>query len=489
MTSTLSLNSTYINDTLEALAYRLDKPEHDSVNELLSLYNPLSGPIRKLVTYYGAAGGFPVHVGHTEYYDIDHVLQRLTGMTSLNTGLHRSLFAGGKGWDLHDMFISSLGETVERLLGALHFLVASEDYVFGTFRELGRQGIRALPPEDLPLFSAEQYADPDFQYEPFTEDTPLAWVMGQRMFSGDAVAVPAQFVEIFYPPRPDEAMIGYSVSGGLSNHIDKTHAVFHGITEVIERDAVNVHWYANIPPARIVIDRPIKSLALQRILDHVESMPGEITLYHHMIDMPEVPVITAIQQADWLTQYSYYAGGGADNDIEMALLKALNEFAQSERTIKVAQFAPERLFATGARQFFDMGPDDPIESITLFFKVISYYGHATNFRKLDWYLNDGPEIPLSELPISEATTASDRLHEIASALQGRGIDPILFDVTPAPMKHTKIMKTFIPEYTQPFIMSKPMLAHPRFRDAPVILGLRDTPLQTADLNPDPLPYP
>ena len=63
MTSTLSLNSTYINDTLEALAYRLDKPEHDSVNELLSLYNPLSGPIRKLVTYYGAAGGFPVHSG------------------------------------------------------------------------------------------------------------------------------------------------------------------------------------------------------------------------------------------------------------------------------------------------------------------------------------------------------------------------------------------------------------------------------------------
>lgn len=284
-------------------------------------------------------------------------------------------------------------------------------------------------------------------------------------------------------------MIGYSVSGGLSNHIDKTHALFHGITEVIERDAVNVHWYANIPPARIVIDRPIKSLALQRILDHVESMPGEITLYYHMIDMPEVPVITAIQQADWLMQYSYYAGGGADNDTEAALLKALNEFAQSERTIKVAQFAPERMFATGAGRIFDMDPDDPIENITLFFKVISYYGHSKNLRKLDWYLNDGPEMPLSELPISEATTTAGRLQEVASALQRRGIDPILFDVTPAPMKHMKIMKTFIPEYTQPFIMSKPMLAHPRFRDAPVILGLSDTPLQTADLNPDPLPYP
>jgi ribosomal protein S12 methylthiotransferase accessory factor len=237
------------------------------------------------------------------------------------------------------------------------------------------------------------------------------------------------------------------------------------------------------------MDRPVESLALRRILNHTRSMPGEIGLYHHAIDYPEVPVVTAIQHADWLHKYSYYAGGGGDIDIEATLLKALNEFAQSERTIKVSQFAPDRMFSQGAGQIFDMGPDDPIEKITLFFKVISYYGHTKNMRKLDWYINSGETVQLSELPRSRETTIEGKMRELSQVLQRHGIDPIVFDVTPGPLKQVKVIKTFMPEFSHPFIMSKPLLNHPRFREAPVLLGLRDEPLTFDELNQDPLPYP
>jgi ribosomal protein S12 methylthiotransferase accessory factor len=484
-----ALRSTFINARSEVLAYRIDEETHAGVAELLALYNPLGGPVRKLVTYFAAVGGLPVHVGHTEYYDIDYVLQRVTGASSLDTGMQDSLFAGGKGFGLNDMFVSSLGETVERLLGALYYYSAGTEHRYGTYRDLTRQGVRCLAPEELPLFAPEQYADPDFLFEPFTETSLLGWVTGTRLFSGEEVAVPAQLVELVYPRRPDEAVIGHSSSGGLSSHTSRTRALFHGITELIERDAINLRWYTGAPLTRITIDRPPATPALRRLLESTESLPGDITLYSHSVDIPEVPVVTAIEIDPWLNRYAYHSGGGADIDIDTAALKALTEFGQIERAIRHSLLAPERAFAQSVAALFDMAPDDPVAKIDLFHKVVSYYGYRQNVEKLDWYLNGGEEVPLSALPRSQETTVEGKFNALCAVLRRHGLDPIVFDFTPVGMRHVRLIKVFIAELTQPFLQSLPVFGHPRFATTAQAMGRCDHPMTYDELVRDPLPFP
>lgn len=481
--------SSYINNGAETLAYRLDATSHAAVQDLLAMYNPLIGPVRKAITYFGGSGSLPVHVGHSEFYDLDYVLRHVTGLSSFDSGAAQTLFAGGKGADTHGMFISSVAETVERVLGSLSYFDKLSDYVMGTFDELTRRGFPCLEPDALPLFSEEQYADPEFLYEPFTRGTPVAWTRGNRLLSGEEVWLPAQLVELVYPAEPGEALIGYSVSGGLSSHISEREALFHGITECLERDAVNLRWHCRIPPRRLVIDVPPRGVPLRRLLAAAARLPGKLTFYEHALDVPEVPVVTAIEVDPWLNRFSYYSGGGADIDIDLALTKALGEFGQAERPIKMAVYAPERYVSQAVMRLFDIDPNESASKINLFFKVIAYYGYRQNAPKLDWYTTGGEEVPLSELPRPRFSSPGDKYGFLLDVVRQRGLDPIVLDMTPRQMKQGKLMKVFFPDLTQPFIQSSPILGHPRFRDTPQAMGERDGPMAYSELLQDPLPYP
>lgn len=484
-----ALRSTLINARTEVLPYRLGPTTHGAVEESVASYSPLSGPVRKVITYFPATGALPVHVGHCEYFDLDYILQRMVGSSSLNTGVSKTLFAGGKAHDLPGMFLSSVGETVERVLASLSYFDQVGRRRYGSYQQLTAAGLPCLHPDDTPLFHPRQYEDAGLIFEPFTPDSFLGWVEGFRLRSGERVWVPAQLVELVYTRRPDEAMIGYAVSGGLSSHASRTLALVHGITELIERDAVNLHWYCRIPPRRIVLDRPSTIPAVNRLLRTSRSLPGDIDFYLHCIDYPEVPVVTAIEVDPWLTRYSYFSGGGADLDIDSALLRALNEFGQSERTTRLALLSPGRSFAVAVGRLFEMAPDDPVEKIDLFFKVVSFYGYRQNVGKLDWYRFDGDDVSLSTLPEAGELSPEDKLDRLLGILADRGIDPICFELTAEAERRLSLLKVFIPELTQPFVQSIPLFGHPRFAEAPRMLGLRDHPMPYELLLSDPLPYP
>ncbi|HEX2272922.1 MAG TPA: YcaO-like family protein, partial [Acidimicrobiales bacterium] len=182
------------------------------------------------------------------------------------------------------------------------------------------------------------------------------------------------------------------------------------------------------------------------------------------------------------------SGGGADVDIDTALLKALNEFGQAERTMRLSLVSPERSFAQLYERLFEMQPDDPVRMIDVFFKVVSYYGYRENVAKLDWYRN-GEEVLLSSLPEMPPTDPRARLDHLLRACARHDVDPIVFDRTPEQMDHVKLIKVFIPELTQPFLQSLPCLGHPRFREAARLSGVDDRLLEYEDLLQDPLPYP
>jgi ribosomal protein S12 methylthiotransferase accessory factor len=481
------LESTHVNTSLEALSYRLSSQQHDALRDLLRFYSPTSGPIRKVATYLGPGGGFRVNVGHSSYFDLDRVFQLATGLPSLDTGSTKSLFGGGKGFSLFDMFVSTLGEGVERVLGSLAFLMGRADPTFGTWRELTEAGLRCLAPAEVPLFAEAQYAQPGFMYEPYREDTWLAWIQGKRLLSGEPIWVPAQLVNMVHLLHPAEGFIGYAASGGLSCHVSREEALLHGITELMERDAVNLRWYLSIAPEEIVLDRPSHDPRLQALIDDLGGMPGERHWLHHSIDIPEVPVVTVIEIAPWMRRFAYNAGGGVDIDVDGAMLGALTEFGQSERTIRMSAMTPDRAVSESVYRMFDIADDACADDLTLYVQAIGFYGHRSNRDKLDWYLHGNPKLGMSELP-SGPSGDQARFAHLLAILRRHDLDPIVFDFSPQDTDCLRLVKVFMPELTQPFLQSQPMFGHPRFR---AIAEQRDRlgPDGEVELRADPLPYP
>jgi ribosomal protein S12 methylthiotransferase accessory factor len=483
----MKLATVYYNQCHEAFPYRMSGEEEEALVDLLDVYSP-HGPLRKLSTYFGLAGAGPVFVGHTEFYDTDTVLRRLTSLWAQEFGASRNLVAGGKGVDLPRMFLSSTAEMVERVFGTLSSFGREAEVVHGTYQQLSSKGYPCLHPSEVHLFAAEQYGRADLIFEPFTPESWVGWLPGRRLISGEEIWAPSQLVAPFHMLHPEEAIVGFATTCGLASHINEREALFHGITELFERDAVNIRWRCKLPPAVIDFDCTPELDELTALIEAYGRLPGKVSFLLHSVGFPELPVVTAVQFLPWLKRYSFYAGSGVNFDIERAILQAFGEFGQSEITYKLALNAPDRLFAKVLGRSFDVDEDTPVADIDNFIKILSYYGYPKNQRKLEWYLR-GDRVGLSTLPRYEPPSAEARFSRLLQILEQYGLDPLIFDFTAPQMKRLRILKVFIPELVPPHIASLPLLGHPRYCEVPARLAVNPLRLTFDDLLKDPLPYP
>ena len=83
-------------------------------------------------------------------------------------------------------------------------------------------------------------------------DEPIPWVSGEALATGDAVALPAEFVH--YPPPAERHRPAITTGLGLGN--SGVEALLSGLYEVIERDATMLAWYSTIEPVGLAVDAP-----------------------------------------------------------------------------------------------------------------------------------------------------------------------------------------------------------------------------------------
>lgn len=485
----LNISTTYINSHQEILPNLMSPASALTIQDMLSFYFP-NGPIRKTVAYYGGAGISQILSTNSVFYDVNYMLRDMMKIPSLDTNIDSSMVAGGKGYSIPSSFLGALGESVERFSGVLKTFSDSCVVEYGSYREMTKQGFPCLAPSEMPLFTEEQYKDPNCLFVPFTEDARIGWVEGRRLISEEPIWLPAQLALFFYFRSPGEAPIAYSASSGMACHIDEETAIYGGITELIERDKLALTWYCKIPPKRIVVDRPLNDTHVQRFMYGLHALPGKFNLFLHDLDMPEFPVVSAMTRTPHTRQLSYFAGAAAGFDVDEALIQGLVEYGQSEAQIKLATSAPERVWSMGADMFFDVDVDKPAEEMTTFLENLGYYGHPKNGQRLEWFMNEGGEVRLSELPPPKRFADSKaRLEAVKEVLARYHIDPILVDNTAPHMKQLKVIKVFIPELVQPHVGAHPFLGHPRLYNLPRQLGLRETALKHGELQPGPTPFP
>lgn len=358
-------------------------------------------------------------------------------------------------------------------MACLEYFNEKENLVVGTYNELTEKGYKLVEPEKFQLFSEEQFKDDNFLFDKFTRDSKTSWLKMSFVTSKEDVYVPACIVLMYYKPlERDEDRIGYATSGGLTSHFTKDKGVEHGLLEIIERHEINLSWYCKIPPKRIVFDE-VKNEKLKKYEEYIKEK--NIQFYRHNVDQDNFHVITAMSFDQDMTKYSFNAGGGISEDIEVAILSAMEEYTQSVNNTRKIVYAPNWLTSRFSNGVLDVQEGDDPKNFKTFYQAVSYYGLKCYKGRLDWYVKGNEEILLSDIRNNQSKIG------ILDYIKEKGIEPVYSKLKVNDnFKKIYISKVYMTEFSPAFIAGIPAVGHRSYRKY-----LKDN----ESINKDILPFP
>jgi ribosomal protein S12 methylthiotransferase accessory factor len=216
----------------------------------------------------------------------------------------------GKGATVEESRISAIMEGIERYSSELH----DRQTHFAPYQEMFAHG-RVLDPRDLIL-----PRDADL-------DRAIAWVEGYDITNDEEVLVPAQAV--FHPLPPHTGQLFRTSTNGLASGNTLEEAVFHALSEVIERDAWSLVEASRNTGASVVnIDDPT-CLAMQKKFSdaQVDVLVRDITSDIGIPTMAAIADDVLLRDPMLLT-----IGIGTHTSARIAVMRALTEVAQSRLT-------------------------------------------------------------------------------------------------------------------------------------------------------------
>jgi len=181
------------------------------------------------------------------------------GLNALQSRLrYRS---SGKGVTVTQAEASALCEAIERTSGVFR---GSEPRLRASFDELPN----ALKPNDVMLFSESQYRDrqtwnekgdrTQLVPERFDERSPIEWCALWSLTERRHKYVPASLC--YYGARePQGITFTTSCSNGCASGNNLEEAIFQGLMELVERDAVAIWWYNRMSRTAVDLDEVLNS--------------------------------------------------------------------------------------------------------------------------------------------------------------------------------------------------------------------------------------
>jgi ribosomal protein S12 methylthiotransferase accessory factor len=365
---------------------------------------------------------------------------------------------------------AAIGEALERYSATF---VPSEAVRIGTARELGSA---VVPPERFSLFHPAQHADPRFRFVAFEETTRAHFVEGVSLATGAPALLPAQLVYL-QPPLPPLARIGYATSSGLACAPTWPEAVLCGLLELVERDAVMLAWNNRI-------SLPLLDWTGD---DRLETLAAEFFeptgLRFSVLDgsrFLDVPVAIGVVHGPPHSQASLAVGAGCMAQIGDAWLKALSESFGVYRWLGVTAAADR-----GRR------PLEP-KAVQTFDDHMLYYARAEQAQLASFLDASSHRTHVSDVRPLEGSTPRAVIDAVVERLQSHDITPYAVDVTSPDVRSLglSVARVIAPELC-PLDVSHTarFLGGRRLYTAACDAGLASSPLELADINPNPHPFP
>jgi len=231
----------------------------------------------------------------------------------------------GKGLSLVQAEVSLTMESVERYSSEYR-----EDWksglIHGSFGDLaGRDTV--LDPEDLILPGGGGY----------TPDRKIYWVRGYDLLSREDILVPA--CEVYHPFHLDDPPLIATHTNGIASGNTLEEAVFHALTEIIERDAWSIAKYREDPGKALFLTPSEDGRFIADIAARFEDGEVEVVAKDITSDLG-IPVVAAFSRDLLYRNMIPIDGFGSHLDPKVALARALLEIATT-RGLFFQKLGPE----------------------------------------------------------------------------------------------------------------------------------------------------
>lgn len=226
-----------------------------------------------------------------------------------------SIYAG-KGATKNQAKASAMMEAFERYSAEQQKIDNENKLQTGVFSQMDR----CINPEDLIL--------PALTFP--VQKTTLDWVMAEDAADEKQYMVPANAV--YHPFHPLEGVSLFkSSTNGLASGNVLEEAIFHGITEVVERDAWSIFEAKKDPKPEINCEE-VENPLIQGILHKFKKAGVQVKLVDLTADI-KITTVAAVSDDPVLKDPALLTlGVGTHLDPEVAVIRAITEVAQSRAT-------------------------------------------------------------------------------------------------------------------------------------------------------------
>lgn len=236
-------------------------------------------------------------VGEIESFPVPYYLARIADTTGFSEVRASQQAAGvAPGWD--EAFMKALGEGLERYSAGVY---DSDDLYTARSADLSAPIVPSafVRPDD-----------PD-------DTSPIEWVPGEDLLTGETVALPADRVLFPYDGS------GPTITTGLGLGSSGAAALIAGLTEIIERDGALLAWYSTYEPLELAIDDEEYETLVTRA--RAEGLSVTASLLTQDVDVPVVGVAVH-RDGEWP---AFALGLAADLDPVAAARSACTEALQN----------------------------------------------------------------------------------------------------------------------------------------------------------------
>jgi ribosomal protein S12 methylthiotransferase accessory factor len=386
--------------------------------------------------------------------------------------------SGGRSHSYRDCTFTAILEGLERYCGIMPR--AKKSSVFDAYANLQGQ---ALNPAEVGLHVMEQYAKPDFPFQPYTKDLPLSWVWGYSLTQKRPILVPELLA--YYSLGFRQGFV-YETSNGCAIGNSPVEAIFHGILEVVERDSFLLTWYARLPLPRIET-ATIDDLEFKWMVDRIRTVAGyDIHLFNATMENG-IPSVFAIAKNRRKTGLNLMCAGGSHPSPIHAVKGAVHEIAGM-----LLRF--DEKLETGRARYLRMLHDSTkvlhMEDHSMLYGLPEAEERFSFLLKQDTgMVSFGDAFHVGE----KHTDLTEDLNRLLAKFKNLGLDVIVVDQTSPELKRNgfSCVKVIIPGML-PMTFGhhlKRLVGLDRVLRIPRELGYAQQVLTEAELNPYPHPFP
>ena len=305
----------------------------------------------------------------------------------------------GKGATPTEARVSAVMEGIERYSAEVH----DHAITLGTYAEMAAEG----PTVDPRSLNLPRGADTDGK---------LPWVEAWDIVADEGVLVPAHAV--FHPLPRGSPPLFRTNTNGLASGNTREEAVFHGLAEIVERDAWSLVEVTKKPGPRIT--SPPAGLPAE-LCGKFAGAKVEVTVRDITSDLG-IPTCAAVSDDAVLRDPRLLTiGMGTHTSARIAFLRALTEVAQSRLTQ-----------IHGARE----------DTTTADLRTPMGYDRVRRMNRY-WFEADS-EVPFSALPSWETDDFLKDIGVITSALRKAGMDRVLVTDLTRPEIGVPVVRVVVP---------------------------------------------